>query len=124
MINRSSVSFNDLKFEHSEDDVAFLLKSLRKSVLFADAKEDTLRELISVMWKETFEENYAVVTQGEKGNALFLVAEGEFDVYERVTKTTTTTFPANAITQPASPVRTASRQPHKQSRPHKTRAAP
>ena len=98
MINRSSVSFNDLKFEHSEDDVAFLLKSLRKSVLFADAKEDTLRELISVMWKETFEENYAVVTQGEKGNALFLVAEGEFDVYERVTKTTTTTLVNNKNT--------------------------
>ena len=98
MINRSSVSFNDLKFEHSEDDVAFLLKALRKSVLFADAKEDTLRELISVMWKETFEENYAVVTQGEKGNALFLVAEGEFDVYERVTKTTTTTLVNNKNT--------------------------
>ena len=98
MINRSSVSFNDLKFEHSEDDVAFLLKSLRKSVLFADAKEDTLRELISVMWKETFEENYALVTQGEKGNALFLVAEGKFDVYERVTKTTTTTLVNNKNT--------------------------
>jgi len=91
MINRSSVSFNDLKFEHSEDDIAFLLRSLRKSVLFADAKEETLRELISVMWKEPVEENVAVVTQGEKGNALFLVAEGEFDVFERVTKTTTTT---------------------------------
>jgi serine/threonine protein kinase/CRP-like cAMP-binding protein len=95
MINRSSLSFNDLKFEHSEEDVAFLLKSLRKSVLFADAKEETLRELISVMWKESVEENYAVVTQGEKGNALFLVAEGEFDVFERVTKTTTTTALVN-----------------------------
>ena len=95
MINRSSVSFNDLKFEHSEDDIAFLLRSLRKSVLFADAKEETLRELISVMWKEPVEENVAVVTQGEKGNALFLVAEGEFDVFERVTKTTTTTTLTN-----------------------------
>ena len=102
MINRSSVSFNDLKFEHSEDDIAFLLKSLRKSVLFAGAKEETLRELISVMWKEPVEENVAVVTQGEKGNALFLVAEGEFDVFERVTKTTTTTLTNNTNNKPGS----------------------
>jgi len=87
MINRSAVSFIDATFEHSEEDIAFLLKSLRKSVLFADLKESTLRELIAVMWKESFEQSAAVVTQGEKGNALFLVAEGEFDVFERVQKT-------------------------------------
>eukprot|EP00698_Gefionella_okellyi_P004583 TRINITY_DN14193_c0_g1_i1.p1 TRINITY_DN14193_c0_g1~~TRINITY_DN14193_c0_g1_i1.p1 ORF type:complete len:356 (+),score=76.51 TRINITY_DN14193_c0_g1_i1:35-1069(+) len=59
---------------------AAILAVLSKSILFKHLSQEHLDEVVSAMFKQTFEENEVVMHQGDPGNFFYIVAEGEFAV--------------------------------------------
>eukprot|EP00698_Gefionella_okellyi_P010349 TRINITY_DN267_c0_g1_i3.p1 TRINITY_DN267_c0_g1~~TRINITY_DN267_c0_g1_i3.p1 ORF type:complete len:349 (+),score=78.36 TRINITY_DN267_c0_g1_i3:48-1049(+) len=57
-----------------------LLTVLGKSFLFQHLSQEHLDEVVNAMFKQSFEENEVVVSQGDPGTFFYIVAEGEFAV--------------------------------------------
>jgi cAMP-dependent protein kinase regulator len=72
--------------QREDDDAADLeqeIKELRASALFASFREEALEEVLTVTSLRSYQEGDIIVTEGEPGSSLFLIASGEVKVFTR-----------------------------------------
>lgn len=61
-----------------------ILSLIRNSILFSNIDETEESTVIDAMEEKDYQKGDHVITEGEKGDCLFIVSEGEFDCFKKI----------------------------------------
>jgi len=68
----------------TEESKVLIISLIRNSILFSNLDENEESTVVNAMQEVTFEEGDHVITEGDKGDCLYIVSEGEFDCFKRI----------------------------------------
>ena len=68
----------------SQDSKFLILGLIKSSILFSNLDEKDENTVIDAMEEKFYNDKDAVITEGEKGDCLYIVAGGEFDCYKKI----------------------------------------
>jgi CRP/FNR family transcriptional regulator, cyclic AMP receptor protein len=61
------------------------LDAIKKSIIFSSLEEDQLSEILSITREKRFNKDEIIMQEGEQGDTMFLVVEGEVGVSKSLT---------------------------------------